>query len=673
VLNSDFQAGSILAGYRLEAQVGAGGMAVVFRARDERLNRQVALKILAPALASDPEFRVRFIAESRAAATVDDPHIIPVYEAGEADGVLFIAMRFVGDGDLRRVLEHEGPLAPARAAGFISPVASALDAAHRAGLVHRDVKPANILVDANPDRPDHVYLSDFGVSKALSSGGLTGPGHFVGTAGYSAPEQIQGRAVDGRTDQYALACVAFQLLTGTLPFGPDQGTAVLLAHLSDPPPPATARRPDLPGGVDQVLTRAMAKAPEKRYGSCLEFADALRGALGLALYDPRGSATGPGISEPVTSPTLTSAGSGTVDRRGIIDRLNTVTGWIRRHRLAALALAGAILAAAAVIPLVLPSSAKSLSSLGPATSAGPASIPIYTRVRINLPSAYAGEGVESLAFSPPGGMLAVAGLYLCLWDVAANAGCTTNSALTNENSVAFSPDGTTVAAGSGTGRAYLWNAAAKKQTAFIDPGSKGVESVAFSPDGRILAAGDFNGDSYLWDVATGKLVAALADPDGKGVKPVAFSPDGKILAAGDFNDHVYLWNVATRQLITTLADPGGKGVNSVAFSPDGKTLAAGDENGDSYLWDIATGKLAGTLIDPGSLGVNSVAFSPDGKTLAAGDENGDSYLWDIATGKLAGTLIDPGSLGVNSVAFSPRGNTLATGDLSGGLNLWRIS
>jgi len=172
-----FQAGSLVAGYRLEAQVGAGGMAVVFRARDERLGRLVALKLLGPTLAADGAFRRRFIAESRAAAAVDDPHIIPVYEAGEARGVLFIAMRFVKGGDLRLVLEREGTLPPGRAAGFISPVASALDAAHGAGLVHRDVKPANILVDARSGRPDHVYLSDFGVSKGTASSvSLTSPG-----------------------------------------------------------------------------------------------------------------------------------------------------------------------------------------------------------------------------------------------------------------------------------------------------------------------------------------------------------------------------------------------------------------------------------------------------------------------------------------------------------------
>jgi serine/threonine protein kinase len=296
------RAGSRVAGYRLEAQVGAGGMAVVFRARDERLGRLVALKVLAAGLAADPAFRRRFIAESRAAAAVDDPCIIPIYEAGEADGALFIAMRLVRGGDLRLLLDREGALAPGRAVGFISPVASALDAAHGAGLVHRDVKPANILVDAHQDRPDHVYLSDFGVSKgAISSVSLTGAGHFLGTPDYSAPEQIQGLAVDGRTDQYALACVAYQLLTGARPFERDQGIAVLFAHLSEPPPSLSSRRPGLPDAADRVLARALAKTPEERYGSCAEFADALREALGLVPYHSHGLASASDHPPPETT------------------------------------------------------------------------------------------------------------------------------------------------------------------------------------------------------------------------------------------------------------------------------------------------------------------------------------------------------------------------------------
>ncbi len=284
--SAGFSAGSRIAGYCLKEQIGQGGMAVVFRAQDERLNRQVALKVLAPALATDQAFRHRFIRESRSAAAVDDPHIIPVFEAGDADGVLFIAMRYVPGGDAGTLVHRVGPLPVARAAAIISAVASALDAAHAAGLVHRDVKPANMLVDARPGRPDHVYLSDFGLTKgALSSASLTGTGRVLGTPIYCAPEQIQGQRVDARTDEYALACAAFELLSGEPPFPRDEGMAVLYAQLSAPPPRLTSRRSGLPPGVDEVLLRALAKAPEGRYASCGEFADALRMAFGLQRYD----------------------------------------------------------------------------------------------------------------------------------------------------------------------------------------------------------------------------------------------------------------------------------------------------------------------------------------------------------------------------------------------------
>jgi predicted ATPase/class 3 adenylate cyclase len=280
-----FSVGSRVAGYFLQEEIGAGGMAVVFRALDERLDRPVALKILAPRLAANEEFRRRFFSESRAAAAVDDPHIIPVYEAGEAGGALFISMRYVSGGDVRGLVRRDGPLAPARVAAIISPMASALDAAHAAGLVHRDVKPANMLVDARPGRPDHVYLSDFGLSKGRSSSVVTGAGLHLGTVAYMAPEQIEGREVDGRADQYALACAAFELLTGVVPFDRDQDMAVIFAHLSAPPPSLSSLRPGLPPEADDVIARGMAKAHKDRYPSCREFAEALRAALGLGAYD----------------------------------------------------------------------------------------------------------------------------------------------------------------------------------------------------------------------------------------------------------------------------------------------------------------------------------------------------------------------------------------------------
>lgn len=287
-----FAPGSRVAGYRLEEQIGRGGMAVVFRAHDERLNRQVALKILAPLLAADVAFRQRFIAESQAAAAVDDPNIIPVYEAGEADGVLFIAMRLVRGGDLKTMVAQHGHLSPGRAEWILSAVASALDAAHATGLVHRDVKPANMLLEARPGRPDHVYLSDFGVSKAaLATSGLTGSGQFLGTVDYAAPEQIQDHSVDGRTDQYALGCSAFELLCGQPPFFGKQWMAGMYAHLSLDPPAPSSLRPDLPAAVDKVFARVLAKSPDDRYATCQEFAAALAEALGVRPYPAEEIAT----------------------------------------------------------------------------------------------------------------------------------------------------------------------------------------------------------------------------------------------------------------------------------------------------------------------------------------------------------------------------------------------
>jgi len=300
-------AGAQIAGYKIEQQIGRGGMAVVYRASDGRLNRSVALKILAPEYASDTSFRQRFIREMRAAAAVDHPNIVPVFDAGEADGALFIAMRYVSGQDLRTLLDHEGTLPPARVAHLISQAAAALDEAHSRGLVHRDVKPGNMLIGTmtGSGQPDHLYLSDFGLSKQrTSSASLTLTGQFLGTLDYMAPEQVEGHDVDGRADLYALACTAFEMLTGRPPFRRDQNFAVLWAQLSAPPPSLTALRPDLPPAVDQVVATALSKSPGDRYPTCMAFAKALRAACGLGQPGEH-SAAGPaaGLAAPPGPPT----------------------------------------------------------------------------------------------------------------------------------------------------------------------------------------------------------------------------------------------------------------------------------------------------------------------------------------------------------------------------------
>jgi Protein kinase domain len=268
-------AGAQIAGYQIGEQIGTGGMAVVYRALDLRLGRHVALKVLAPRLAEDDAFRQRFIRESRAAAGVDHPHIIPVFEAGETDGVLFIAMRYVSAGDVRTLIQAEGTLPPARASAIASQAASALDAAHAHGLVHRDVKPGNILLDSVGGR-DHVYLADFGLSKhSLAATTLTAAGQFMGTLDYVSPEQIQGHPADGRADQYALACTVVEMLAGTPPYKRDESMALLWAQLEAPPPLVTELRPDLPPELNRVMSTALAKSPKDRYPTCAAFAAAV--------------------------------------------------------------------------------------------------------------------------------------------------------------------------------------------------------------------------------------------------------------------------------------------------------------------------------------------------------------------------------------------------------------
>jgi serine/threonine-protein kinase len=613
-------------------------MAVVYLARDERLDRPVALKVLAPVLAEDEAFRKRFIRESRAAAAVEDPHIIPVFEAGEAGGMLYIAMRYVPGGDVRTMVRRDGPLPPGRAAAVIAQVASALDAAHAAGLVHRDVKPANMLVDRRSNRSDHVYLADFGLSKKrlAASAGLTGTGQFVGTLDYSAPEQIRGRPADGRTDQYALACAAFELLTGAPPFHHEEVTAVMYAHLSEPPPPVTSRRAGLPPAVDQVVARALAKVPADRYASCQEFADALLQELGTVSPSSRlGASDGPAPSHPPTQIDLVSDGSG----RQPVPAASPAAGTAHTPHAEADTPSRNIdiPAASAAVDTAAPVSETAPAPVDPATghaAAGPDAGPNGTatpgppaRDDHQRPLEL-GPVRRSTSLSPSRAKRSRSRLRLLIVASAAIIAASATALFVSLSGGGSAPSGHGGAALTGALVATLGN-----------PGSS-ARGVAFGPSARTLAVGSVNsngnasgtgGSTYVWDIATTKITATLTDPGSKGVDSVAYAPGGTTLAAADTNGSTYLWDIATKKITATLTDPGSKGVDCVAYGPGGTTLAAADYSGSTYLWDIATKKITATLTDPGSKGVYCVAFAPGGTTLAAANSNGSAYLWKIAS------------------------------------------
>ncbi len=306
------QSGEVVAGFRIDRLIGSGGMGEVYLVHHPRLPRFDALKLLPMAASSDHSYRERFQREADLAASLDHDNVVPVYDRGEADGQLWIHMKYVAGQDAAAALHTSGPFSTARALHVVTRVGSALDDAHRHGLLHRDVKPANILLGtpADPGGPDRVYLTDFGIAKgAGDAAGLTPSGHFAASLDYAAPEQIQMQPLDGRVDQYALGCVLFQLLTGSVPFPGDGAWARMNAHLSAPVPRVGQLRPGLPPGVQQVLDRAMAKAPQARFPTCSAMAAALAEALrGVGTADPEPPTRPAPLSPAPVSPAPREAG-----------------------------------------------------------------------------------------------------------------------------------------------------------------------------------------------------------------------------------------------------------------------------------------------------------------------------------------------------------------------------
>lgn len=704
--------GTKLAGYRIKSQLGVGGMGVVFRAQDERLDRTVALKVMAPQWAGDPEFRRRFILESRAAAAVDDPHVIPIYEAGEANGLLFIAMRLVTGSDLRGTLRRDRRMEPSRALDLLAPVASALDAAHDVGLIHRDVKPENILVDERPGRPDHVYLSDFGLSKRLGPGAtsITGTGEYLGTPFYSSPEQCRRRPLDGRSDQYALACLAYEMLTGHVPFEQGDAMSILLAHVTEDPPLLTERRPGFPAAADSVMATALSKSPDDRHSTCLDFIDALRDAFGTDPCDVQDASPVPldapradRVEDAVPAYRSEIRGSGRWREGGIREKsglgspsamsrsrsLQSTENPSRKRVTVIVAAVIVVIAAAIIIPVAF------LGAPDPVVIKKPEA---FTRI------SPAEDGVDMAASSPDGRIIAVAdgGTHDYLLD-----GSTRRITArfddrkgAGANDIAISPKGDKFAVADQSGHAYVWGVGGRPESAVLTdpPGEDGttVNSVAFSPDGRTIATGGneiTNGYSNpaeicLWNAGTHRLIATLDDPGvedhhGADVNSVAFSPDGRMLADADDWGNVYLWSSDTHRVTVHFVDPdsnvahpaagGVGGATSVAFSPDGRTVVTGDGNGNLYLWNASTGNLTATLdasVDKDS--VASVKFSPDGRTIAMIDHQDKGsyvYLWDVASREHIATLSDTA---MTSIDFSSKGREILTADAAGFIALWRF-
>ncbi len=576
--------GDVLAGYRIEAVVGQGGMGIVYRAMHLRLQRVDAVKVIAPELAEQAEFRSRFERESQVAAQIDHPNVIPIYAAGEEDGLLYIAMRFVQGTDVRTVLRREGPIGSRRAAQIVAAVGEALDAAHERGLVHRDVKPANVLIARERGR-EHVYLSDFGLAKVTTSArkGETRTGMFIGTIDYVSPEQALGERLDARSDVYSLGCTLFHMLTGQVPFPLEFEPAKLIAHTRDPFPSVRTLAPEVPAELDAAVARAAAKRPEDRYQSA---GDLGRAALAAAEGRPfvggqRSVAIGPAApTEPpvVPVPAAQTAGATAIATtpRGFGERdIATIETSSERGT------EGRAVTSEPAAPR-RPSSARRWALFGGVAALAAAAI-VAVVLALGGGSAHHGHSASTHQF--------------------------TKGAITVGNS----PDGIAISRGD----VWVANAGDGTVTRIDAISAKALGTIRFASHSALASPLAISGDS-VWvgnaadgtvtriDAASGRLRGAPITVGGR--------PEAMAAIAGDIWVANYTKNIVTRINAATGIPVAGAipvGTRPVRLATSENTVwVANAGSGTVTRIDADTGQVTGTI---------TVGGHPNGINLAAGD------------------------------------------------------
>jgi serine/threonine protein kinase len=635
----DPRLGTRIGEYRIESRIGEGGMGVVYLAEHAVLERKVALKVLTPQMADDEAFRQRFLRESRLAARLYHPNVIPIHDAGESDGVLYLAMHYVEGTDLATVLRSRGPLSPDETISILEPVAGALDEAHANGLVHRDVKPANIMIGTPVagSRATQVFLTDFGLVRRIDSQTrITESRVFVGTLTYAVPEMFQGRDIDSRADVYALACVLFECLTGAPPFASDMPEAMIAAHLFTPPPAATSSRPDLPPGIDAVLARGLAKDRKDRYPTCGELMAAAREALERPPVGPAVRAAEPETLE-------TAAAERFVDPTIDLPPLPTMPGFGPRPDLA---------------------STEAHVGVPHARAESTSDVPALREVA-QMPHEAALDG---LAFSPDGSSLATRPLNntASVWDVNGRelARMKHNALLA---AVTFSPKGTCLATASHDRTARLWDLGGQELVRMNH--RRTVWAIEFSPDGDRIATSSQDGAVHVWDLDGRQL---LQVPHAQGFllrtdvpRALAFSHDGHRLASTGGDQMVRVWDLAGRA-VASMHHPGGwlEDLKGVSFSPDGRYVLSIGEGKIAVLWDL-DGRAVARMTHGGP--VHAAAFTPDGLHIATASGDGAVRIWGLA-GHDVTWMRHEGV--VHTVAFGPDGSYLASGGSDHTARLW---
>lgn len=611
--------------------IGHGGMGVVLGGFDTHLQRPVALKVMAPKLADDETARKRFCREARAAAAITHQHVVAVYHVEREEGINlpFLVMQLVNGESLEQRLQREGRLPFQEIVRVGSEIASGLAAAHAQGLIHRDIKPDNILLEAPGDR---VKLTDFGLARAAEDVKLTQSGMIAGTPAYMSPEQAKGEPLDHRSDLFSLGSVLYTMTAGQPPFDGNSSFVVLRRITEEDPKPIAELNPQAAGWLIGVIEKLHAKDPADRIQTAQEVADLFRSQLARI--------------ESGVAPALTDCP-------------------VRRRRMYAALWAGiGALGLLAALVLTEATGLTRFFAAAPVPTQGEESPSAALRATL---TGNAGP-VRGVALSPDGDTLAMAldDGTVKLWDPkAGRVKATINAHKGSIWSVAFSPDGQRLATAGDDGVVKFWDTATWKEHGSFQHSSS-VRGVAFSPDRKRVVTGSRNGSVGVCDIASGKEVASTAGHAGL-VTAVAFSKDGKTIASAGGDKIIKLWDAQSGQEQITLQGHAGS-VYTVAFSPDSRTVASGSWDKTVKIWDVGTGSCLATL--PGhTQDVWSVAFSPDGRMLASAAEDRTVKVWDVASNRELGTY--KGHTGtIYAVTFFPDGSRIASGGRDGTICIW---